>query len=88
MSGAPSYKVYRPLPGNGTKREYVASCKYLEDAAAIVALYGDGAQIRWLHRAKNVLWTEGVDGRAGDSLDDCAASCRQAFLAQREAGEL
>ena len=70
MSNVPSWKVYTP------DGKYVAACKYPEDAAAVVASYGDGASIRWLHRKKDTVWTEGTDGSAGESYDACARICR------------
>jgi hypothetical protein len=60
MGASPKWKVYR-----GT--EYVASCKYIEDAAAICAMSGDGATIRNGHTV--IVWREGIDGSAGDSYD-------------------
>ena len=66
MAASPQYKVYTPT------KAYVAACKHAEDAAAIVALYGDGATIRAGHSI--VLWTEGAeDAPAGDSYDHVAA---------------
>ena len=62
MSAAPRFKVYNP------DGEYVAACKFAEDAAAIVAAYGDGATIRYGHR--KVVFREGSEGAsAGDSYD-------------------
>jgi len=66
MAGAPQFKVYTP------EGEYVAACKLPEDAAAVVAAYGPGATIRNGHRKKDVVYTEGVDGDAGDSYDEVA----------------
>lgn len=71
MAASPRWKVY------GANGEYRASCKYPEDAGAIVALLGDGATIRDGHRSSKAVWTEGVDGTAGDSYDDVAAAAYQ-----------
>ena len=53
MAAAPRLKVYNP---GGV---YVAACKHIEDSAALVALYGDGATIRNGHRATDIVWAEG-----------------------------
>lgn len=51
MAASPKLKVFTP------KGEYVASCKFADDAAAIVAKYGHGAKIKYEH--KHVVWVEG-----------------------------
>lgn len=57
-----NWNVYNPA---GRK---VAALLFAEDAAALVALYGDGATIRT--RPDRVLWTEGgEDQPAGESYD-------------------
>jgi len=69
MASSPKYKVFNP------SGEYVASCKYAEDAAAVVALYGDGAQIRTSHSKRDTVWIEGEECEsAANSVD---------FVAQR-----
>lgn len=70
MAGSPRYTIHSPAG------EYVASCKYPEDGAAIVALYGTGAQIRARHK-KPALWTEGEEVQsAGESFDFVAETVR------------
>ena len=64
---SPKYKVYKGS-------EYVGCAKYAEDAAALVALQEDGS-VRLLH--KYVLWTQGVDGDAGESYDAAAELMHQ-----------
>jgi hypothetical protein len=65
MAAAPQFKVY--APGRG----YVASCKYVEDAAAIVSLHGAGTTIRFAHR--QILWHEGHEAfEASESYDRVA----------------
>ena len=65
MAQAPRYKVYR----NG---EYVAACKYAEDAAAIVAM-GTG-EVRDGHKSRDTVWREGHEEfSAGESYDRAAA---------------
>lgn len=61
MARSPRWKVYSPTG------EYVAACRYVEDAAAVVALYGDGAHIRDGHGAR--VYTNGTDGDASESYD-------------------
>lgn len=62
MAASPQYKVSNP------SGEYVASCKYLEDAACLVAFLGAGATIKWLHGP--VIWHEGhEDQPASESYD-------------------
>ena len=65
---SPKYKIFAaPIKG---KAEYVASCHYLEDAAAIVAMRGTGATIRLGHSSAWTLWTEGAEAQhAGESYD-------------------
>lgn len=64
MAAAPKYKVFNPVG------QYVAACKLPEDAAAIVASYGDGAEIRVGHSVRDVVWREGQhDVSAGESYD-------------------
>ena len=79
MAAAPRFKVYNP------EGEYVAACKYPEDAAAVVAAHGPGAQIRDGHtrvvspagrgetprlRLARWGWHEGhEDAPAGESYD-------------------
>lgn len=60
------FKVYDP-EGN-----YQAATKRIEEAAAVVALLGNGATIRYRHKKKATLWTEGADGFAGNSYDEVA----------------
>ena len=51
---------------------YRAACVEIEVAAACVAFYGAGATIRDGHRKRDAVWTEGVDGDAGESYDAVA----------------
>lgn len=63
MAASPQFKVYRD-------GEYVAACKYAEDAAAVIAATGSG-EVRHGHRV--VVWREGREGfPAGDSFDRAA----------------
>lgn len=45
--------------------EDVARCKYVQDAATLVALHGDYATISY---GRMVVWVEGVDGAAEDDF--------------------
>ena len=74
---SPKFKVFNP------SGKYVAACKFAEDAAAVVAVYGAGASIRFLHNKKDTLWTDGVDGSAGDSFDACAVLCNERLAAKQ-----
>jgi hypothetical protein len=66
MASSPQLKVYR----NG---EYVASCKYAEDAAAIVGLSGT---IRIGHN--KIIWHEGNESQpASESYDFVAETIRK-----------
>lgn len=66
MAASPPFKVY------DSRGAYQAACKEPEAAAAVVSLYGEGATIRNGHRKHDTVWTEGDDGDAGDSYDECA----------------
>jgi len=64
MAGSPLLKVY------SATGEYVAACRYAEDAAAIVALRGEGTTIRLGHTKRQTVWTEGQEAQAaGESYD-------------------
>lgn len=63
MTESPRFKVYN---ADGM---YIAACRHIEDAAAVVALHGDGATIRDGHPRTRTVWLEGRDGKAGDSFD-------------------
>lgn len=63
MAGAPRFKVY------SIQNEYVAACKFVEDAAGIIALYGGGT-IRYGHAKRDTIWHEGFEDQpAADSFD-------------------
>ncbi|MGP9804043.1 hypothetical protein [Paracoccus sp. NSM] len=65
MAQSPQFKIFRP------GGEYVAACKYAEDAAALTAILGDGTKIK--HGHSHVVWTEGAeDFSAGESYDRVA----------------
>jgi hypothetical protein len=69
MAESPQYKVYTAAG------EYEAACKHAEIAAAVVGVLGDGATVRYQHGSR--LWTEGKDGKAGESYDRAAAVINQ-----------
>lgn len=58
------FKVYTA----GKEKSVVAACADPTDAAAVVGPYGTGATIR-IRKNGKPLWTEGVDGFAGESYD-------------------
>ena len=67
MASAPQWKVFNP------QGEYVAACKHVEDAACLVAMYGDGAEIRHGHSPRDFVWCEGSETlSAGESYDGVA----------------
>ena len=67
MAASPVIKVYQ------STGEYLASFKYPEHAAMLVAGMGDkGATIREGHGKGGIFWTEGIDGYAGESFDAVA----------------
>lgn len=61
MATTPRWKVF------DDRGEYVASCKYPSDAAALVGLRTSGATVRDGHRV--VVFEQGRDGDAGESYD-------------------
>ena len=77
MAGSPRFKVY------SSANEYVASIKYLEDAAAFVAIQGPGATVRNGHAKKATIWTEGITGNAYESYDYAAKVMQLAIDKQR-----
>lgn len=74
MASSPRWKVYT------TSGEYIASCKYPEHAAALLASLGAGT-IRWGHAL--IVWTEGQDGVANESYDVVAEKCWQKVRSSR-----
>lgn len=64
MAASPVWKVY-------VGKEYRAACKYIEDAAMLVAGLGKGAEIR--HQHDTVVWAEGKEDQpASESYDHVA----------------
>jgi hypothetical protein len=64
MAASPQFKVY------SADGQYVASCKYAEDAGAVVANYMGGT-VRFGHR--RVVWREGrEEDTAANSYDAVA----------------
>lgn len=69
MASSPKWKVYR-------NNEYVASCKWLEDAAML--MQGEGDEIRLGHNAKRAVWREGFESQSAcESYDHVAAVCSE-----------
>ena len=78
MGASPEWKVY------DRQGEYRAACTHPSEAAAVVALLGEGATIRYQHR--RIVWKEGSpsvyiprqrrgDGYAAESYDEVAEKC-------------
>lgn len=85
MAAAPRFKIY-DAEGN-----YLGCMKDPSDSAAVVSLYPKGATIRDGHRKKDIVWTEGEDGDAGESYDHVATTVwrrvderRQKLIDQRK----
>lgn len=69
MAATPRYKIFTP------ENEYIASCKYPEDAAVLIANLGNGSQIRDGHT--KVVWNEGAEEQsAAESYDFVAITVR------------
>jgi hypothetical protein len=64
MATSPRFKIYA---SNG---EYVAACKFAEDAGAVVASY-DGGTIRLGHR--RIVWREGSEIETAANSYDAVA---------------
>lgn len=79
MAASPRFKIFNPQGG------YIASCVHLEDAAALAALYGDGAQVRDGHQKQYTLWTEGAEQISAGESYDMAAAIMQSRIDQRAA---
>ncbi len=52
---------------------YMGSLHDPTDAAFVIANYSTGAQVRFGRSPKDAVWTEGVDGMAGESFDVAVA---------------
>lgn len=65
MSNSPVWKVYRD-------GEFVGSCKYPEDAAALVSLGGEKAMVKYDHSL--IVWREGQEEFSADESYDSAAA--------------
>lgn len=63
MAQSPPFKVYRD-------GEYIGSCKYAEDAAALIAINGIGV-VKFGHR--HVVWREGSEEISASESYDSAA---------------
>jgi hypothetical protein len=64
MAAAPRFKVF------SATGEYLAATKRPEEAAAVVAFLGDGAEIRDGHAKTNCVWREGSESQsASESVD-------------------
>ena len=71
MGASPIWKVYND------QDEYIASTKYVEDAAVLISA-NMGGTIRNGHAKANILWTEGAeDFPAGESYDGVAQVVHQ-----------
>jgi hypothetical protein len=75
MAQSPQFKIYRG-------KEYVAACKYAEDAAILVA--ASGGVVRFGHGL--IVWREGFEAvSAGESYDFAADTMQQRIDAHNAA---
>lgn len=83
MSHHPQWKVFSP------SGDYVGSLVHGEDAAALVAIQGEGATIRFAgHSKKHVVWTEGSEEQsAGESYDETARIMADRLDVRRAEGD-
>lgn len=76
MAASPSIKIYR-------SGDYVASCKYFEDAAALAGMT-TGTVVKW--EGTKVIWVEGKEeSLAADSWDDAASIMQERVAAINKA---
>lgn len=62
MASSPQLKIFNP------DGDYIASCKYYEDAAMLVGSYGHGAKVKLGH--SSIIWNEGQEEiEASESFD-------------------
>lgn len=86
MSSPLVWKVYGPLvprsnPHAGKHRLLLAALAHAEDAAAVVALHGEGAVVK---HSGFIVWTEGKDGNwAGASYDHAAGAMHDALTMEQ-----
>ena len=81
MAASPDFKVY-------FEKEYIAACKHVEDAAALVAFRGKGATIRHGHKVSSIVWTEGSESQpAGESYDHVVEVVQQRIQINRFAAD-
>lgn len=64
---APQWKIFDP---DGL---YMGSLHDPTDAAFVISNYARGAQVRFGREVEDTVWTEVVDGCAGDSFDGAVA---------------
>lgn len=80
MAAAPRFKIVNP------SGEYVASCKYAEDASFLVSALGNGTKVYDREvSSKALLYTQGVTGDAGESADRFASLVHQTIEALEKA---
>tara|TARA_R110002110_G_scaffold386269_2_gene597942 strand:- start:489 stop:785 length:297 start_codon:yes stop_codon:yes gene_type:complete len=77
MAASPNIKVFNP------DNEYVASCKYFEDAGAVAFGYGPGATVRMGHAKRDTIFTVSDDPDADNDGEYHAAFT--AILERRKA---
>ncbi len=64
---APQWKIF------DAQGLYMGSLHEPTDAAFVIGNYAHGSQVRFGRDPQDTVWTEGVDGLAGDSYDGAVA---------------
>jgi hypothetical protein len=77
MAASPAWKLYGP------DKKYKACSHDVVLLAACIGILGDGATIRRDHSL--IVWTEGVDGKAGESYDVVKKTCYDRWEAYNSA---
>lgn len=63
------YQVFTAAEEPHTKARHIASTLHVEEAAVLISFLGEGATIRLAGNGK-IVYTEGIDGKAGESYDE------------------
>lgn len=75
MAASPDLKLFDP------RGQYVAALKHAEDAAAVLAVYGEGAKLRLGHSGPYV-WIEGKESQPAAESYDFVATTVYARIAE------
>ena len=75
---APQWKIFTEVG------LYMGSLHDPTDAAVVIANYPKGAQVRFGRDPLDVVWTQGVDGDAGESFDGAVERMFERFAVIRK----